>query len=206
VSRRRGLALGALIAVGGHQAVLAVGHDNAASDGGLQAAAHPAAWGIAVALVVLAALWAAAWIGWRIVALRLRLADIPSLRLPRGDSMPATWLRLLATAVLIFLLQENAEHLAAHGHLPLLDPLLSGQYQATVPIFSGLALLVTIASLAIGTRLADLGAAVWRLRSQIPRAPKCMKRWQSVSADRRLLARLCIGLSDRRGPPIAVPV
>jgi TRAP-type C4-dicarboxylate transport system permease small subunit len=161
---------------------------------------------MAVTLVVLAALWAAAWIGWRIVALRLRLADIPSLRLPRGEGMPATWLRLLATAVLIFLLQENAEHLAAHGHLPLLDPLLSGQYQATLPIFSGLALLVSIASLAIGTRLADLGTAESRLRSRIPRAPQRVERWQSVVADRRLLARLTIGLGDRRGPPITVPV
>ncbi|MEP6470209.1 MAG: hypothetical protein ABJC24_10595 [Chloroflexota bacterium] len=206
MSRRRGLALATLIAVGGHQAVLAVGHDGALPGGGLQAAAHPAAWSIAVALVVLAGLGAATWVGWRIVALRLRLAIVPSPRLPRGQSVLVIWLCLLAMAILIFLLQENAEHLAAHGHLPVLDPLLSGQYQATLPVFGSLALLVSIASLAIGTRLTDLGAAESRLRSRIPRAPQRVERWQSVVADLRLLARLTIGLGDRRGPPITVPV
>ena len=48
-------------------------------------------------------------------------------------------------ALAIFLLQENLEHLTQHGHLPLLEPLLSGQYAAVLPVFFGLGLLLAAA-------------------------------------------------------------
>ena len=53
-------------------------------------------------------------------------------------------------ALAILLVQENLEHLTQHGHLPLLEPLLSGQYVAVLPVFAGLGLLLAAAGLAIG--------------------------------------------------------
>ncbi|HEX6473824.1 MAG TPA: hypothetical protein VF114_01895, partial [Candidatus Limnocylindria bacterium] len=127
MSLRRLLGLAVLLAVAGHQLALAAG-DLAAPGAGLRAADHGPAWGFAVALVVAGGVLATSLAAWRILALRLHLRVAPTLSLPAGEALVRTWAALTLLALAIFLAQENIEHLTQHGHLPLLEPLLSGQY------------------------------------------------------------------------------
>lgn len=181
-----------------------MGTDAAHQSNAFYAVAHPAGWSAGVALLMLIVMLAAGWTAWRIAALRWHLAVIPAVQVPAGRLLPGTWARILVPALTIFLLQENVEHLVAHGHLPLVDPLQSGQYQAALPIFAGLALLVAIASLVLGRRLKDLRAAVTRLRLVTARAPRRVRSWRTFVGDRRHSARLATAMSARRAPPVAV--
>jgi hypothetical protein len=203
VSLLRLLALALLVAVGGHQAVLLPGQAEVHS-AGLTATPHTAVWGAAVALVLVMLLLAAAWTAWRLVALRWRLRRVPVMRVPRGAVLLRSWAAIAGLALAAFLLQENWEHFAGHGHLPLLDPLLSGEYATTLPVFSGLGLLVAIASLVLGHRLAELRAATARRAPQRERPIRRISR-PVVPADRRLRARMATSLMARRGPPLTVP-
>jgi hypothetical protein len=204
MTRRRNLVLAVLVAVGAHQVVLATGEDAARHSAGLHPVAHSAEWSAGVALLMLLVMLATGWTAWRIAALRWRLALIPSVQIPGGHDLPGTWARILIPALAIFLLQENAEHLIAHGHLPLIEPLLSGQYQAALPIFAGLALLVAITSLVVGKRLKDLSAAIQRLSLVPAHRPRRIGCWRSFVGDRRLSARLATAMSARRAPPPSV--
>jgi TRAP-type C4-dicarboxylate transport system permease small subunit len=203
MTRRRNLVLAVLVAVGAHQVVLATGEDAARHSAGLHPVAHSAEWSATVALLMLLVMLATGWTAWRIAALRWQLALIPSVQIPGGHVLPGTWARILVAALAIFLLQENAEHLIAHGHLPLIEPLLSGQYQAALPIFGGLALLVAITSLVVARRLNDLRAAV---RLSVPPAhrPRRVGSWRTFFGDRRHRARLATAMSARRAPPASV--
>jgi hypothetical protein len=204
VTRRRTLALAALVAVGAHQAVLAVGNEAAHHATGLQAVSHGAGWNAGVVLMMIMVMLAAGWMAWRIPALRLQLAVIPSVQVPGGHLLIGTWAKIVLSALAIFMLQENAEHLASHGHLPLFEPLLSGQYHAALPIFAGIALLVAVTSLVIGTRLGDLRAAVPHVRFAPARPPRHAGGRRIWLGDRRRLARLAHALSARRAPPVPV--
>jgi hypothetical protein len=199
MSRPRLLALAGVVAVAGHQAVLITGHDQLHTSG-LAATPHPASWSAGVALVLGLLLATVAWIAWRIVALRWRLGTVPSLRAPDGGQLPRTWAVIVATALAIFLLQENIEHLTSHGHLPLLDPLLSGEYAATVPVFAGLALLLAVATLTLALRLSDLETAL-RPPARTRRRPARRRGWQPQPSDRRLRARMATALMALRAPP-----
>jgi hypothetical protein len=201
---RRNLAMAVLVAVGAHQAVLAVGTEAGQQPNDLHSVAHPAGWNAGVALMLIALMLAAGWLAWRVVALRLRLAVIPRVQIPGGHLLPGTWARILLPALAIFVLQENAEHLLAHGHLPLIGPLLSGQYRAALPIFAGIALLVAITSLVIGKRLADLRAAAIPRRLVPARPPRHVGGWRTWLRDSRHSARRAHALSARRAPPVPV--
>ena len=199
MSRRRGAWLAVLLSVSGHQLALAAGMV-ATSETGLRAADHGPVWGLAVALVAAAAVLAVGLAAWRILALRLRLRLAPTVSLPSGATLLRTWTAVTAVALALFLLQENVEHLAQHGHLPMLEPLLSGQYVLVLPVFASLGLLLVAAGLAVGTTLRHLerAAAVLVLRG---RPPRRIGSWRSLVHDRRRRTRMVTALSPRRGPP-----
>ncbi|HEX6474470.1 MAG TPA: hypothetical protein VF114_05225 [Candidatus Limnocylindria bacterium] len=197
--RRLGLAV--LLAVAGHQLALAAG-DLAAPGAGLRAADHGPAWGFAVVLVVAGAVLATGLAAWRILALRLHLRVAPALSLPSGGALLPTWVTLTLMAVAFFLAQENVEHLTQHGHLPLLEPLFSGQYAAVLPVFAGLGLLLAAAGLAIGTTLQRLKHAIRATRGRRQPPPRRVGTWRALLHDRRRLTRMVTALSPRRGPPL----
>ena len=203
MSLRRRLALALLLAVIGHQAALAAGR-LATHGAGLQAVDHGAAWGLAVALVTTGSALAAGLAAWRIMALRLRLRVAPTLSLPSGQALLRTWAVLTLLALAGFLVQENLEHLTRHGHLPLLEPLLSGQYVAVIPAFVGLGLLLAAAGLAIGTTLQGLERAVRVLHAAGRRPPRRIGGRQSRIHDLRRRTRMVTALSPHRGPPLPI--
>lgn len=201
MSLRRRLGLAVLLAVAGHQLALAAGR-LAARGAGLQGADHGAAWGVAVALVTAGALLGAGFVAWRILALRLRLRVAPALSLPSGGALLRTWVTLTLMALAFFLAQENVEHLTQHGHLPLVEPLFSGQYAAVLPVFAGLGLLLAAAGLGIGTTLQRLKHAVRATRGRRQPPPRRVGTWRALLHDRRRFTRMVTALSPRRGPPL----
>ena len=203
MSLRRALALAILVSVAGHQLALAAGH-GAAGETGLQAADHGPAWGLAVALVIMGAAVGLSLAAWRILALRLRLRQTPTLSMPDAGALLRTWALVTVLALAAFLVQENLEHVTQHGHVPLLEPLLSGQYSSVLPVFAGLGLLLGAAGLAIGTTLRrlELAAGAPRINRQPP--PRRVGSWRTLLWDRRQRTRMVTALSPRRGPPLAV--
>jgi hypothetical protein len=196
--RRVWLAL--LLAVTGHQLALAAGR--LSSETGLAAADHDATWRLAVLLALAAMATALAIAGWRIVALRLRLRTTPTLRLPRGGALLRAWAAITALALAVFLAQENVEHLTQHGHLPLLEPLLSGQYAAVMPVFCGLGLLVAVAGIALTTTIRQLEQAAGAAPRHHRPPPRRVGSWRTLIHDRRQRARMVTPLGQRRGPPL----
>ncbi len=120
---------------------------------------------------------------------------------PRSSAPGQSWPSL---ALAIFLVQENLEHLTQHGHLPLLEPLLSGQYAAVLPVFVGLGLLLAAAGLAIGTTLRQLERAAATPRIDHRPPPRRVGSWRTLLHDRRRRSRMVTALSPRRGPPLPV--
>lgn len=201
MSLRRGLGLSIVVAVAGHQMALAAAR-LAMGEPGLAAADHGPAWSIALGLVLAGAVAAVSLAAWRIVALRLRLRRTPTLSMPGGGALLRTWTLLFILALVIFLVQENLEHLTQHGHLPLLEPLFSGQYAAVLPVFAGLALLLAAAGLAVGTTLRQLERAARTPRIDRRPPPRRVGSWRPLVHDRRRRTAMVTALSPRRGPPL----
>lgn len=135
----------------------------------LVASGHGAYW-TAIAIGTLLGIGAlAAVAAHRSRRLRRRLAELGGLHV---DPIPAAalvgriatlWLLLLATSLVVFVVQENFEHARQHpGHLPGLTALYAPDYQWALPIFAALSL----AAAAIGSltlaRLHALADAVAR--------------------------------------------
>ena len=53
---------------------------------------------------------------------------------PTGRRFAAIWLRLLAVVAIGFVIQENVEHVIAHGHAPGLGALLGPEYPLALPV------------------------------------------------------------------------
>jgi hypothetical protein len=210
LGRRRLYLLAVAVAVIGHQVALTVGDlPQIVGSGSLQATEHGAGWFLTVLAVAVGALATLALAAWRIRSLRRRLvaasARVPWSAPPSRRDLLAASLRIFTLAILAFLLQENFEHLSAHGHLPLLEPLLAGQYVATVPVFAALAVLAATLGLRVGRRIAQLAAALATARAAT-RAPRRVLTPESRLDDLRDTARRASGRLGRRAPPIPVLV
>jgi hypothetical protein len=211
LGRRRLYLLAVTVAVVGHQVALAVGDlPRIVGFGSLQATEHGAGWFLTVLAIVVGALATLALAAWRIRSLRRQLVAV-SARVPwsappsRADLLAAS-LRIFALAILAFLLQENYEHLSAHGHLPLLEPLLAGQYVATMPVFAALAVLAATLGLRLGMRIAELEAALATSARAPSRAPLRLRMPDHRLDDLRDTARRASGRFGRRAPPHPVLV
>jgi hypothetical protein len=211
LGRRRLILLAAMVAVIGHQVTLAAGDLlSRPRPASLHATVHGTPWLLAVLAVAVAVLAGLAIATWRIRSLRRRLVAaavrVPWSGPPARTDLLAAWLRILAVALLAFLVQENLEHLTAHGHLPLLEPLLEGQYAASLPTFAGLALLAASLGLRLGRRIADLAAALAAAIRSPSRAPQRLRMPVGRLDDMRDTARRAYGRLGRRAPPRAVLV
>jgi hypothetical protein len=195
------------VVVLGHELVLWVGHGPGASlAASLRATGHGTAWVLTAAAILLAALAAGIAVAGRIGALRRRLqalaARLPSHRRLDNRALASRWWWSFGLSVIGFLLLENAEHATAHGHLPLLEPLIRGQYVATIPIFGVLSLLAAALSLVVHGRLRTLEVAVRRAeRLRLPRAPRAMLRPPRQALDLRAVTQVTAGSWSRRAPP-----
>jgi hypothetical protein len=195
------------VVVLGHELVLWVGHGPGASlAASLRATGHGTAWVLTAAAILLATLAGCIAVVGRIGALRRRLqalaARLPSHRRLDNRALASRWWWSFSLSVIGFLLLENAEHATAHRHLPLLEPLIRGQYVATVPIFAVLSLVATALSLVVHGRLRTLEVAVRRAeRLRLPRAPRAMHRLPRRALDLRAVTQVTAGSWSRRAPP-----
>ena len=110
-------------------------------------------WGIASAVLLAFALLAAGGAGLRILLLRRRAAALGA-RATRDTSWPGAFIRnwtMLGVVVAVaFAVQENVEHLAAHGHAPGVGALIGPEYPLALPVMA----LVTALAAAIATLVA----------------------------------------------------
>lgn len=203
------LALLPPIVVAGHELVLWVGHGPAATlAASLRSTSHGLGWVLSAAAILLVSAAAILIVAGRIRRLRHRLLTLTS-RLPRrGRLEPAEllpcWWWMFGASLAGFLLLENAEHVLTHGHLPLLDPLVHGQYVATVPIFALLTLLTAAATTCVLGRMRTLGTAVQAAeRLLLPRAPRSVAVPPARTMDLRASSRTRVGAPSRRAPPTA---
>jgi hypothetical protein len=96
-------------------------------------------WGVASsALVVLAVLVAAA-AAVRILRLRRRAAELgaqPAQHARPWGTFVRSWTVLAVLVATAFAVQENLEHLAAHGHAPGIGALLGPEYPLALPVIA----------------------------------------------------------------------
>jgi len=195
------------VVVLGHELVLWVGHGPGASvAASLRATGHGTAWVLTATAILLAAVAAGIAVAGRIGALRRRLqglaARLPSHRRLDNRELASRLWWSFGLSVIGFLVLENAEHATVHGHLPMLEPLIRGQYVATIPIFAVLALVAAALSLLVHGRLRTLEVEVRRAeRTCLPRAPRATHWPPPRALDLRAVTQLTAGSWSRRAPP-----
>ncbi|MEX1072622.1 MAG: hypothetical protein WED86_02890 [Chloroflexota bacterium] len=200
----------ALVVVLGHTLALAIGEARSGEViPSLTAARHGEAWVLAVAVVVIAVLGFAVAVAWRMQTLRRRLlalaCSLPRPRRPQALELLRTWGNLFLVSVAVFVVQENAEHLVAHGHLPGLPVLVDGHYAVAIPAFAVASLVVAAIWTICQQRLAAMTDAIAAVDYWLRRAPRTIARPVDHAPDRRAADRQRSGLAARRAPPWSVP-
>ena len=135
-------------------------------------------WGLAtVALVALGAV-VGAGVAIRLHRLRQRAG---TLGVARGPMRPRAyfarslrcWVALFAVVAAGFAIQENVEHLVAHGHLIWTGALIGDEYPLAMPVLAAISLISGLVAGAIATVERDLlvriAAAIRRVFSRAPR-------------------------------------
>jgi len=134
-------------------------------------------WGIASLVLAGAGI---ASLGTTLVRLRAlrRKADAlgavpPPGSRPYGARWLRAWARLLPVVAIGFLMQENVEHVIAHGHAPGLGALLGPEYPLALPVMALITGLAALVAAALSqTELALLAGIADALRRFIGRAPR----------------------------------
>lgn len=102
----------------------------------LRTAGH-AYWSVASLLLIAAAIVAGAtiWLHMRRLSRRATsLAAAPAPDRAFARRFASSWWRLAALVAVAFAVQENVEHLIAHGHAPLGGALLGSEYPLALPV------------------------------------------------------------------------
>ena len=182
----------------------------AAFDNAMAETGHGAWWGafLTGALVAAIGIALAAAVRHQRLWAQLRRSGVYALNMTPPPALFQEWLglwRQMAIGVsVLFLVQENVEHLASDGHLAGLEPILG----AGAPIVWGAIAVVTAVVAAIGSIVrwheASLRARILlaRRRYPRPRAAFAHRRWLAIAAELRqneLHARHLLG----RAPPLA---
>jgi hypothetical protein len=113
------------------------------------------------------------------------------------------WRRLLPLVAVLFLVQENIERLAAHGHLLGLDPLGGPGYSLALPILAAVTLALSVLGALVRWRVAVLRERTTPMAATLLRrvvANAAHGRWRTIGAlapRRWMLDRLDAG----RAPP-----
>lgn len=120
--------------------------------------------------------------------------------------LPGTWLRLFALVAIVFVLQENLEHAASHGHLLGLGALFGPDYPLALPVIAlvtAAAALLAAALMSTERRLLDVIASTGR--PALGRAPRGVIRAPLRLAVARL-APMAGAMAGRAPPSAFVPV
>lgn len=135
-------------------------------------------WGIAsLALAIAgAALVAGAWL--RLRALRRRAAGLDmAAATVQPSRLLSTWLRLLATVAIGFLIQENVEHYLNHAHAPGLGVLIGPEYPLAIPVIAAITGMAALLATATGrTELRLLAVIAAAVLTRFGRAPRDLAR------------------------------
>ena len=172
-------------------------------------------WPSFVALAMLATAVLVSWAATGLIRLRLALQRLPApppaaTRTERTylAELAHLWPRLLLGVGLVFLIQENAEHLASGRHIPGLWVLSGPEYPLVIPVLTAVTGLLAAAGAWFRQRIAVM---VWRLRAariafalRAHRRASPSQRYRLVGAllaHRWILLRPDIG----RAPPATAP-
>ena len=137
----------------------------------LRAAGHDY-WGWAS--LALAVIGAAAGVGagLRLRSLRQRVERLrvtpPAPTPGLAGRFAGAWVRLFAVVIIGFALQENVEHLIAHGHAIGLGALLGPEYPLALPVIGLIAVLAGVLAAAVQRAEADLLAVIIAARQRPP--------------------------------------
>ena len=146
-------------------------------DAALARSGHDGAWGSAVAVVLLAAVCLIGVGSWRLYRLGVIVRSLepsegplaPSVR-DFARSLLDLWWRLAVAAIVLFVLEENVEHLHVGSTLPGLSVLSSPAYPNAAWIIAGIALLVAFVGSIFRWRRARLLALIATLARTTPAA------------------------------------
>jgi hypothetical protein len=114
-----------------------------------------------------------------------------------------TWIRLFPTVAVLFALQENLEHVLAHGRLAGLEPLGGAGYELALPVLAITTFLLASVGALLRWRIAVLRARAAAFRAPRPRpaSARLAREWLVAAvAYRWTLARRDVG----RSPPLSL--
>lgn len=188
-----------------HHVTYLLAHGPGGYDAAMSANGHDEYWSTWVGGVPIAAVLLVVVAAWQI----RRLAGLVNGResgalvdgRPRDYLRSVTywWLRLLIGVTLLFVLQENAEHLRVGAGMPGLDVLWTGEYGPAVPVIAAVSVLVSTA----------IGLFEWCRRSllagaqaQTPTPHAQRVRRSTATADRQLISLLLARRGAGRAPPL----
>jgi hypothetical protein len=127
-----------------------------------------------------------------------RRAGLPGRRAPSISA----WTKLFALVALGFAIQENVEHVIAHGHAPLLGALLGPEYPLALPVIAVITAIASILVVALrSTERALIAAIEAALQQSFGHAPRQGRRTVQSARGSRIspMAAAVAG----RAPPLA---
>jgi hypothetical protein len=171
---------------------------------------HDGTWGVAVVIVLAAALGLVGLGTWRLyrlgVVARARAASEGGLRPgPSGlaRQLAGLWVRLAGATTLLFIVQENLEHQHVGEGLPGVAVLGSAQYPNAVFVIAAVALAVAFVVVLFRWRRDVLVARISGARERWHGAPRTVKPRPVVWVERRHASIVLHQLSGRAPPQLA---
>jgi hypothetical protein len=171
---------------------------------------HDGTWGVAVVIVLAAALGLIGLGTWRLyrlgVVARARAASEGGLRPGPGGfawRLVGLWVRLAGPTTLLFIIQENLEHQHVGEGLPGLAVLGSAQYPNAIFVIAAVALAVALVVVLFRWRRDVLVARVTGARERWQGAPRTVPRRPVVWVERRHASIVLHRLSGRAPPQLA---
>lgn len=207
VARRASILVAAGVALlVSHDAVFLVqlgpGHELSAA---LRGGGH-AYWSMATAILLAAgASGAGIWFA-RIRALRRLAADAGEAR-SRATPLDtwrrraiSHWIRLFAVLLVVFALQENAEHVLTHGHAIGLGALFGPEYPLALPVLAIVASLTAALTAAVRHREVELLDRIRSAAARLRRAPRALLPWRPVRRQMRYATLMAVHRALRAPP------
>jgi hypothetical protein len=171
---------------------------------------HDGTWGLAVVIVLAAALGLVGLGTWRLyrlgVVARARAASEGGLRPGPGGfawRLVGLWVRLAGATTLLFIIQENLEHQHVGEGLPGLAVLGSAQYPNAIFVIAAVALAVALVVVLFRWRRDVLVARITGARERWHGAPRTVPRRPVVWVERRHASIVLHRLSGRAPPQLA---
>jgi uncharacterized membrane protein len=171
---------------------------------------HDGTWGLAVVIVLAAALGLVGLGTWRLyrlgVVARARAASEGGLRPGPGGfawRLVGLWVRLAGATTLLFIIQENLEHQHVGEGLPGLAVLGSAQYPNAIFVIAAVALAVAFVVVLFRWRRDVLVARITDARERWHGAPRTVPRRPVVWVERRHASIVLHRLSGRAPPQLA---